>query len=81
MILEYTIQSSLGHTVEDESQHTNFIDLADNFKIIKQALETFERKDIGESEFLYVEVYAEGMTTEEATLFTLYSAYYDFEVR
>lgn len=78
MEITLKIQSSLGHTVTEETREVYVLNMVDFFKYFETLLKTLETKELGETEYLYLdaETLKAGTMLEEDMAYVL-TQYYD----
>jgi hypothetical protein len=76
MKFTYKIESSLGHEVISQTIDTNFEMLQDNFREAVRVLENWNNRDLGETEYLYLDFVLENYTDLEFRLFVVFVNFY-----
>ena len=79
MILQFEINSSLGHRVEDWEVETLFEDMQEHFNQAIQTLRKCESKDLGETEYLMLDSDSKNGTVDEMNLFYVLAKFYEIK--
>ena len=80
MKFTFTIESSLGHTVQTQTDETSFTQLQDRFEYAIMVFKNWELKDLGETEYLNIEFKACKMSPIESEHFNTLNNYFNLQL-